>query len=79
MAGYSKRSLVEKLGMKAGWKVLIFHPPANYETLLGELPENVQPADKPEGEFEFIQLFTTDRKEWGGIAMMKIRWERTIP
>ncbi len=40
-AGYSKRPLVKKLGIKAGCKISILNPPDNYETTLGQLPENV--------------------------------------
>jgi hypothetical protein len=39
MAGYSPRSLVQKLGIKAGDHVLWVQAPAGYGKILGPLPE----------------------------------------
>jgi hypothetical protein len=41
MAGYSPKSLIEKLGLKEGFKVFVLNAPKNYFRLLGNLPENV--------------------------------------
>lgn len=60
--GYSKRSLVEKLGIKQGSKVRIVNPPANYIDILGSLPRGVVLSDKLE-EFDFIQFFTVSMLE----------------
>ena len=59
LAGYSKRSLVEKLGIKAGFRILILNPPQNYRETLGELPENVTNEYKLINSFDFIQYFET--------------------
>ena len=62
-AGYSKRSLVEKLGIKAGFKVLIVNSPADYNTTLGALPNDVKIKKTPNGSLDFIQFFTQSREE----------------
>ncbi len=38
--GYSKRSLVKKLGIKEGFTVILINQPVNYMALLEPLPEN---------------------------------------
>ena len=62
-AGYSKRSLVEKLGIKSGFSVCILNPPTGYDITLGELPMGVQRFVKPKGTLDFIQFFTKERSE----------------
>src|SRR2546427_10838872 len=39
VAGYSKRSLVAKLGIKAGTTLAILNPPRGYERTLRRLPQ----------------------------------------
>ena len=41
MTGYSRRSLVEKLGIKEGFRIAIFSAPENYAATLGRLPKDV--------------------------------------
>ena len=68
VAGYSKKSLVEKLGIKPGFKLAIIQPIPGYDNLLGALPDDVQklpglssPLDGI--QLDFIQFFTTQRQE----------------
>jgi hypothetical protein len=63
MAGYSKRSLVDKLGIKRGASVLILEAPKGYAKRLGPLPEGVAVARAPRAGLDFIHLFTTKRTE----------------
>jgi hypothetical protein len=42
MAGYSGTPLVKKLGIKEGSRVALVNAPRNFETELGELPDNVK-------------------------------------
>lgn len=62
-AGYSKRSLPEKLGIKPGFRFCILNPPAGYNATLGELPLGVQRLAKPREPLDFIQFFTKQRSE----------------
>jgi hypothetical protein len=59
-AGYSKRSLQAKLGIKADFRMMIINPPGNYAEILGPLPESVSLEDRLEGLFDFIHFFTTE-------------------
>ncbi len=63
MAGYSKRFLVEKLGIKPGHKLIILNPPADYDQTLGTLPSEVLVVDAPGGLLDFIQFFCKQRSE----------------
>ena len=59
MAGYSKRPLVEKLGIRPGARVAIVGAPEGYESTLGPLPEGVVPSLDP--PLDFIHLFAVER------------------
>jgi len=58
MAGYSGTPLLKKLGIKAGYKVYIHNPLADYFELISPLPDNVIVMDVLSGEFDMIHLFT---------------------
>ena len=62
-AGYSKRTLVEKLGIKPDVKVAILNPPDGYDRTLGPLPGGVVRVASVRGPLDFIQFFTVDRRE----------------
>lgn len=61
MAGYSKRSLVDKLGIKPGYRIYIGNAPAGYDKTLGELPAKAAAAKSLKGPCDFIQFFTTEK------------------
>lgn len=63
MAGYSKRSLVEKLGIKPGANIMILNAPEGYDATLGELPAHVFVASSLGSTLDFIQFFTRKREE----------------
>jgi hypothetical protein len=42
MAGYSKRSLVEKLGIKPGFRCLSVNAPKDYAKILGKIPTGAE-------------------------------------
>ncbi|MFQ5603128.1 MAG: DUF3052 domain-containing protein [bacterium] len=56
-AGYSKRTLVEKLGIKSGFKVKFIAAPENYLETLGELPERVVLVEQSHAAIDFLQIF----------------------
>jgi hypothetical protein len=61
-AGYSQRSLVEKLGIKPGARIAIISAPRGYRSTLGRLPDGVTVASTPRGTLQFIQFFTVERR-----------------
>ncbi len=62
-AGYSKRSLVDKLGIKPGYRVVIINPPAGYADILGRLPDAVAIAYNLTEKVEFIHCFATSYRD----------------
>ena len=63
MAGYSKRSLVDKLGIKPGATIAILEPPQGYERTLGRLPSSVTRRISASGSLDFVQFFTSEKRE----------------
>lgn len=59
--GYSKRSLVAKLGIKSGARVAILNAPDGYGVTLGALPDGVTPHVSLDGMYDLIQAFTPRR------------------
>jgi hypothetical protein len=62
-SGYSKRTLAEKLGIKAGQRIVILNAPERYLDALGGLPANVGWVAAPAGPSEFIQFFCKSKLE----------------
>jgi hypothetical protein len=87
MVGYSKKSLIEKLGIKPGFQLLILHAPEQYEHTLGPLPANVNNNPDLDAPLDFIQFFTKSNlelsKEFPGLkkrikpdGMLWISWPK---
>jgi hypothetical protein len=63
MAGYSKRPLVEKLGIKEGAMVLILDAPENYDQALAPFPEKASRFRTLQKSLDFIQFFTKEKQQ----------------
>ncbi len=63
MAGYSKRPLQDKLGIKPGQTITLINYPSGYEKTLGKLPASVIIGPLEEGKYDFIHYFTHDKQE----------------
>ena len=61
MAGYSSRSLVEKLGIKPRTRIAIVNPPRGFRVTLGKLPAGVTVASRLVATYPFIHFFTRSR------------------
>ena len=61
MAGYSSRTLIEKLGIKPATRIAILNAPRSYRGALGALPAGVSVASSIRGKFPFIHFFTRSR------------------
>lgn len=62
MAGYSKTPLAQKLGIKAGAKVITLNPPAGYRKWLAPLPEEVSFTSETKAGAAFVHFFVSERK-----------------
>jgi len=61
MAGYSGTPLVQKIGIKAGHRVVLRNHPASFVKDLGKLPEGAQSSDRLSGKANVVVYFT-DKK-----------------
>lgn len=62
-AGYSKRTLVEKLGITAGTRVVVLGAPATYRAVLGTLPAGATLHSRLPATAAFIHQFTRRRSD----------------
>lgn len=63
MAGYSPKSLADKLGLQVGMTASFFNPPDPYFELLGERLGEISTQPTFDDLFEFIHLFTSVKRE----------------
>ena len=62
MAGYSKTPLAQKLGIKAGTKVVALDAPGGYRKWLAPLPEAVSFRDQAIAGSDFVHFFVSERR-----------------
>ena len=63
MAGYTGTPLVKKLGIKEGVNFYVKNSPAEYESLLGKIPERSVLKTRLVRDIDFVHLFTKSRSE----------------
>lgn len=63
MAGYSGIPLYRKLGIKPGSRVRTANAPADYETLLGAVPDGAVISPRLRSDIDLWHLFTQSRAE----------------
>ena len=61
MSGYSGTPLAKKLGIKAGARLFLHAPPANYPQLVAPLPAGVQTVARCDADTDLVHLFATRR------------------
>ena len=62
-AGYSQRSLAQKLGIKTGWTITVINAPENYLELLAGLPDAVTIEHELGGNLPFVHYFCKERSQ----------------
>jgi hypothetical protein len=62
VAGYSGKSLIQKLGIKAGARLGIFEAPHGFDTTLGQLPDGVIKTTTLRGSHDVVLLFSKSAK-----------------
>jgi hypothetical protein len=59
MAGYSGRSVVQKLGIKPGFRIFVDGAPASYDDVIGPLPADVTLAPRLKAPLDMAHVFAT--------------------
>lgn len=59
MAGYSNKTLIDKLGVKPGARLIVMRAPKGYAAMLEGLEERANVTTRLGGRFDFIQYFAT--------------------
>ena len=69
-SGYSQTPLAKKLGIKEGYKILLYNVPKHYFELFSDFPIEVEIVKAPKKEdIDFIHLFCTSYQELQTIAI----------
>ncbi len=59
MAGYSGKSVVQKLGIKPGFCIFVDGAPSAYGDMIGRLPADVTIAARPKAPLDMVHVFAT--------------------
>jgi len=62
MAGYSGTPLPKKLGIKEGSRIALVNAPNDFESELGELPDNVEFIKRPTKSLDIILFFVLNER-----------------
>ena len=62
MAGYSGKPVVQKLGVKPGFRIFTTGLSVAYRDIVGELPDNVTIAKIVKAPLDMVHLFATEAK-----------------
>lgn len=63
MAGYSNKTIVDKLGVKPGHRVVVLRAPADYVPVLDEIAQRATLLKRLGGRFDVIQYFASSREQ----------------
>jgi hypothetical protein len=74
LAGYSAKPLVQKLGIKPGFRIFAVGAPAAYRDIVGELPADVTLATRLKAPLDMVHVFAS---EAAGLAA-KLRGSRAV-
>jgi hypothetical protein len=62
MAGYSGKPVVQKLGVKPGFRIFVTGLPVAYCEIVGDLPDDVTVAKAAKAPLDMVHLFATEAK-----------------
>jgi hypothetical protein len=62
MAGYSGKSVVQKLGIKPGFCIFVDGLPKAYADIVGELPDDVRIAKTAKAPLDMVHVFAAEAK-----------------
>jgi hypothetical protein len=72
VAGYSARSIVQKLGIKPGFRIFVTSAPAAYADIVGALPPDAKLLTRPAAALDMVHMFA---RQAAGLAE-KLRFHR---
>ena len=75
MPGYSGKPVVEKLGIKPGFRIFCAGAPAAYADLVGKLPDGVTMARAAKPRLDVVHLLVTEAK---GLAVRLRDYRKAI-
>ena len=75
MAGYSGKSVAQKLGVKPGFCIFVDGAPIAYDKLVGGLPPGASVQATPKSPLDMVHLFATHA---AGLAAKLRGYRRTI-
>jgi hypothetical protein len=65
MAGYSGKSIVQKLGIKPGFRIFTAGLPVTYSEIVGSLPDAVKIVARPTAPLDMVHVFATEAATLG--------------
>ncbi|MEO8321627.1 MAG: hypothetical protein ABJA75_27395 [Bradyrhizobium sp.] len=66
MSGYSGKPVVQKLGIKPGFRIFSVGAPAAYADVVGQRPADVTMARAAKAPLDMVHLFVTEAKGLAG-------------
>lgn len=75
MAGYSGKSVVQKLGIKPSFRIFVDSAPSPYGEIVGELPAGAVLVPRLKAPLDLVHLFATDAR---GLAAVLRSGRRAI-
>ncbi|MFQ5888413.1 MAG: hypothetical protein ACE5JR_00015 [Gemmatimonadota bacterium] len=66
-------SLIKKLQVKPGQRMVVLNPPTGYVNGIGSLPEGAELATRATGRFDWVQLFAKNTSELKRFAPKAIK------
>jgi hypothetical protein len=75
MAGYSGKTVVQRLGIKPGFCIFVDGAPSAYGAMVGPLPADVTIKAEPKPSLDMVHLFATKAAELAGKLR---RYRKTI-
>ncbi|TMJ56007.1 MAG: DUF3052 family protein [Alphaproteobacteria bacterium] len=63
MAGHSGKSVVQKLGIKPGFRIFVGGAPDAYDDIVGRLPAGVTITSRLKAPLDMVHLFATNASE----------------
>ena len=75
MVGYSTKPVIQKLGVKPGFRIFVDGAPAEYRDIVGALPDGATIVARPKAPLDMVHLFARQAK---GLAAKLSRYRDAI-